>query len=382
MVRRSIALIVVICLLVLLIAYSKFRDEPRKVSGFIEADEIRLGSRVGGRVARVLVEEGQQVKTGDVLIEIEPFDLLEREEEARATLAAREAEYARLVAGLREEEVLQAEARHNQANATLDRLKAGPRPQEIEAARGRLDMARAELKLAQEHYKRERGLSGTGASTQEELDTAIQRLDAAEANVLVREQELGLLEEGTREEEIREANARVEEARHEWQLARKGFRQEEVDQARAARDAAQAALNVIAEQKKELLIHSPVDGTVEALELQRGDLVPPNAPVLSVMDTRRMWVRAYLPQNYLNIAVGHKLRVTVDSFPGKDFVGVVTFVSRQAEFTPSNVQTPEERSKQVFRMKVELQDAAGGLRPGMAVDVWLNSQRDTETIRE
>jgi HlyD family secretion protein len=85
-----------------------------------------------------------------------------------------------------------------------------------------------------------------------------------------------------------------------------------------------------------------------------------------------MWVRAYVPENRLNLQNGQKLRVTVDSFPGEDFIGTVSFVAREAEFTPSNVQTPEERSKQVFRIKVELESGLDKLRPGMAVDVWLN----------
>ena len=91
---------------------------------------------------------------------------------------------------------------------------------------------------------------------------------------------------------------------------------------------------------------------------------------LSVIDTSRLWVRAYVPENRMALQVGQKLRVTIDSFGKESFTGTVTFVSRQAEFTPSNVQTPEERSKQVFRIKVEL-PANDRLRPGMSADVWL-----------
>ena len=89
------------------------------------------------------------------------------------------------------------------------------------------------------------------------------------------------------------------------------------------------------------------------------------------MDGERLWVRAYVPENHLNIQMGHKVWVTVDSFPQRRFAGHVSFVSRQAEFTPGNVQTPEERSKQVFRIKVLLDEGTNVLRPGMAADVWL-----------
>ena len=132
------------------------------------------------------------------------------------------------------------------------------------------------------------------------------------------------------------------------------------------------ALDVIGQQKKELVISSPVDGVIEALDLQTGDLVPAGAPVLSVMDDRQMWVRAYVPQNRVGMQVGQSLRVTVDSFPDETFPAEVVFISRQGEFTPSNVQTLQERSKQVFRIKVDLPKGITKLRPGMTADVWLD----------
>jgi multidrug resistance efflux pump len=108
--------------------------------------------------------------------------------------------------------------------------------------------------------------------------------------------------------------------------------------------------------------------------LQPGDLVFANAPAVSLIDMQRVWVRAYVPEDRLDLALGDRLPVTVDSYPGKRFTGEITFISRQAEFTPSNVQTPEERSKQVFRVKVTLVDGLDQLRPGMAADVWLEEK--------
>jgi multidrug resistance efflux pump len=371
MIGRLIAISVAILVLAGLIAYSQFRPELNRVSGFVEADEIRVGSRVGGRVHAVRVEEGKRVESGQTLVELEPFDLLERENEALETLAALDADYRRLVAGLRAEEIAQAKARYDQFKARLDLLEAGPRDQELEAARGRLRAAEAELTLGKQNYDRRAELLRNRAIAREEFDAASQQLEAAQAMVLVRQQEHQLLEIGTREEEKREARARVEEAQQAWQLARKGYRQEEIEQAKAARDAAQATLDVIREQKKELTVTSPVDGVIEALDLQKGDLVAASAPILSIMDDSHLWVRAYVPQNRVGLRVGQELRVTADSLGDDRFLGQVTFISRQAEFTPSNVQTPEERSKQVFRIKVALKEGLEKLRPGMTVDVWL-----------
>lgn len=371
MIRRVTTIALPILILLGLIVYSQLRPEPLYVSGIIESDDIRVGSRLGGRVQAVLVEEGDAVKSGQVLVELEPFDLLKREQQAAQDLASLDAKYRSLASGLRPEEVAQAQSRYEQLKARLDLLAAGPRPQEIEAAKGRLRVADAELKLAEQNYERAARLFNQNATTRSEFDAAAEKLEAAQAMVVVRREEHELLEAGTRQEEIREARARVEEAKQAWQLAQQGYRQEEIEQANAARGAAQAALDAILEQKKELKITCPMDGVVEALDLERGDLAPAGAPVLSIIDPKKLWVRAYVPQNRIALRVGQELAVTVDSFGDEPFRGVITYLARQAEFTPSNVQTLEERSKQVFRMKVELKEGTERLRPGMTANVWL-----------
>ena len=376
MVRRIGIVGLVIVILLGLIAYSQFRPVPNRVSGFIEAYEIRVGSRLGGRVLRVHVDEGQRVQQGETLVELEPYDLLQREQEAAQTLAAREADYQRLLAGYRGEEIAQAKARYEQYRAHHDMLVAGPRPQEIEAARGRLQLAESEQVLAQQNYNRSKQLIRDSAISQAEFDATLEQLDAASALLIVRKQELELLTAGTREEEIREAKSRLDEAEQAWNLVTNGYRREDIESAKAARDAAQASLEVIREQKKELVITCPTDGVIEALDLQKGDLVPTNAPVFSIMDMSQLWVRAYVPQNQVGLQVGQELLVTVDCFPDEPFKGVISFISREAEFTPNNVQTPEERSKQVFRIKVSLLDETDRLPPGMSVDVLLDPLSD------
>ena len=372
MIRRILVVLLFIVLLAGLIAYSKLRPESNHVSGFVEADEIRLGSRVGGRVAEVLVEEGQAVELGQMLVRLEPFDLTQQLHQAEANLAGSEAELQRLEAGFRVEEVGQAKAHYEQLQARLDKLVAGPRPQEIDASKARLRVSQAELQLATENYKRIQGLVNTNALTREELDRATEALDSANATVTLRREELSLIEAGTREEEIREARATVAEARLAWEVSELGFRSEEISAARAARDAAVAAVAAMQVRIEELAIKSPVAGVIEALELQSGDLVSAGAPVLSVLDTTHYWVRTYVPQKWLDLQIGQKVSVSVDSQPGRKIAGEVSFISRQAEFTPNNVQTPEERSKQVFRIKVRLLEGLDVLRPGTSADVWLD----------
>jgi HlyD family secretion protein len=314
---RILLVLVIIAALVSVLAYSQSRPQSDHVSGFIEADEIRVASRVGGRVAKTLVREGKRVMRGDPLIELEPYDLLHRQAEAKA--------------------------KRDELAATLAKLKAGPRKQEIAAAQARLDAAAASTQLAQITYERVKSSSESRATSATELDEAVAALKNATAQENARRQELDELKEGTRPEEIAEAEAAL-----------------------AAADASLAQMN---EQVKELTIVAPVDGVVEALDIQPGDMVAANAPVLSLLDTSNIWVRAYIPENRMNVKPDDKVTITVDSFPGRTFTGHISFIARQAEFTPNNVQTPEERSKQVFRIKATLDEGLDVLRPGMAADV-------------
>jgi len=321
MVQRMILVALLAAGLVGVLWWSQQSTEPLKVSGFIEADEIRIGSRVGGRVRAVHVVEGQAVVAGDVLIELEPFDLLERRAEGQA--------------------------RFESLRAMLAKLEAGPRKQEIVASRSQLDLAGAQLNLTKITLERVKKAFDASAATREELDRRTEELNVAQAAVAVREAELALLEEGTRTEEIAEA--------------------------RASLDAAKASLSAIDRQIEELAIRAPAGSgaVVESIDLQPGDLVSANAPVMSLIDSGVMWVRAYVPENRMSFSMNQKVDIAVDSFPGKTFSGHVAFVARDAEFTPGNVQTPEERSKQVFRIKVVLDEGLDQLRAGMAADVWL-----------
>ncbi len=371
MVSRLIALVVLVAVMLGLLAYSQMVEEPLHVSGFIEAEDVRLGSRVGGRVARVLVEEGQRVTPGTVLVELEPFDLNERLAQAIAEREARRAEYKLALAGFRAEEIAAASAKVDQLAAELTKLEEGPRAQEISAAEARVRLAQAELELAQLQHARIRSLYETNAASRDEFDAAVTRLRVAEETVLVRKEELDLLQEGTRDDDIAAARALYEQSRQELELRQAGSRAEEIARAKAALAGAEAAVNAIERRREELTIRAPIEGVVESIDLEPGDLVSPNSPVVSLIDPSLLWVRAYVPEDRLAVKIDQRVQVTVDSRPNERFEGHVSFIARQAEFTPGNVQTPEERSKQVFRIKVVLDEGHDVLLAGMPADVWL-----------
>ena len=374
MIQRIVAAIVVVGVLATLMVVSQLRVEPLMSSGIVECDDSRLGSLVGGRVKAVHVKEGDEVTAGQLLVELEPYDLVERRQQAAARLAEMQAELDRLQKGFRQEEIAQAVARVDQLEANLAKLEAGPRPQEIEAARARLEVVSAMLELVQQNLARTLELYEQGVETEENYEEATQLLKKALAERILREQELDLLVEGTRAEEIQQAEAQLAEAQAALDLVRIGFREEEIDRARASVEAAGADLAAVEKQLKELSIVAPSDGQIEAIDLQPGDLVGAGAPVLSMLHTSHQWVRAYVPENRLIIKVGDEVFVTVDSYPDRKFRARITFIAGQAEFMPSNVQTPEERSKQVFRITATLEEGHDELHPGMPADVWLEER--------
>jgi multidrug resistance efflux pump len=154
-------------------------------------------------------------------------------------------------------------------------------------------------------------------------------------------------------------------------LLEAGARKEDLAEARAMVASARAAVAAIQRQIAELSVRAPLDSVVEAVDLRPGDLIAPNAPLIALSDPSELWVRAYVPENRLDLRLGRQVAVRVDSFPGRRFAARISFISRTAEFTPSNVQTPEERSKQVFRIKATLEEGLDVLRAGMAADVFL-----------
>lgn len=340
------------------------------VSGFVEADDIRVGSRVGGRVEGVRVGEGQRVHPGDTLFTLDPFDWQERLLEAKAQLAAVASEHARLAAGNRQEETAQARAKRDRAAATLEKLIAGPRVREIEIARERGKMAQADLELAESEFERVKNLREEASAAKVEYDKAVRELKRSQAESAAAGQELALLEEGTRKEELAEARATLAEAEAGLRLSEQGFRTEDVAKAAAQVEAARAQVAAIETQMKELTVVAPCDCVVESIRLRPGDLVAPNAPAVTLLDGSRLWVRTYVPEFRLGeIRLGQHVPVRVDGFPQRRFRGRVSFLATEGEFTPRNIQTPEERSKQVFRAKVTLEDGLDILRVGMGADV-------------
>ena len=274
------------------------------VSGTIETDEVRVASRYGGRVEKLFAQEGDSLKPGQLIAELEAAELHARRERMAAQLAE---------------------------------FEAGPRQEEIAAAKADWEAQAANLEQARADAKRAGELFAQNTVSVTERDQAATRAQSLEKNVAAAKSRYDLLLAGTRSEVVAQGRAQLAE---------------------------------IDTQLREMKIVAPSDCVLEVLSVKVGDVLAPNQPVATLLLPQHIWVRVYVPEPWLgHIKIGDAVKVRVDAFPGRDFAGKVEQVGRQAEFTPRNVQTVAERIKQVFGIKVRLDDASNDLRAGMSADV-------------
>jgi HlyD family secretion protein len=324
--RDKRILIIPALLVVALIAFLVVRnrnDDDRGItaSGTIEATEADLGFQVGGRVLEVAVREGDQIQQGDVLARLEQDELRARRDAANAQVQA--------------------------AHALLAELEHGARPQESLQARAALDAARQRAQEAESVLRRTRRLYEGGAVSKEAFEHAETAFEVARAQVEQVRQQAAIVDTGTRPERLAAQRALVQ-------------------QAEAVVTQTTATIN-------NSVIVAPFAGIITVRHREPGETVAAGLPVITVMNPADRWVRIYVREDQVGrVHVGQTATITSDSHPGRAFNGRVTFIASQAEFTPRNVQTAEERVKLVYAVKVAISgDGAIDLKPGVPADVSL-----------
>jgi len=229
-------------------------------------------------------------------------------------------------------------ARHDYRVAVLEELERGPRPAEIASAQATWESLVAQIASTRADAERARQLFAQHTISESEMQNVASRADALEKNAAAAKSRYALLAEGTRPERLAQARAQLAET-----------------------DA----------QLREMRVVASGDCVLETLNVKVGDVVPPNREVATLLLPQHLWVRVYVPEPWLGgIQIGQSVAVRADFPRGKEFTGVVEQIHRQAEFTPRNVQTVEERIRQVFGVKVRLPGDSSALRAGMSVDVF------------
>jgi HlyD family secretion protein len=313
-------IIVVIGITVFLVGgLKKNRDDgSMRLSGNVEVTEANIGFKTSGRVIKLLVDEGSDVKEGDLLARLD------------------NAEIAALVA--------QNKAAMKEAEMRLRELKAGARSQEVEQAKANVSAQEAELKKVRQEYERADILYRNGAISASQFDVAKSAYDSRTALHKNARETLSLVNEGPRKEDIKIAEHRVEQNR--------------------------AILAASEERFKDTSIYAPVAGIVLRKNVELGETVAPGVPVFTIGDLKNPWIKVYVKEDKLALVKqGQKATITVDTYKGKSYEGIVSYISSEAEFTPKTVQTREERVKLVFAVKVRAKNEKGELKPGMPADV-------------
>jgi multidrug resistance efflux pump len=367
----AIAVVVVVVALAAIWATRRLNgDEGRLgVAGTVEALQVDVSAKTPGRIVELTVREGQPVERGQLLVRLDREELAAEARRAAAAVRSAQAQLRDLEAGARREEIEEAEARAVQAQARLDDLLAGARPQEIEQARANLRNAEATRVWAERDFQRARELFGKELIAAAEVDRARQTYDVAVANETTARERLRLVEAGPREDEVAAARAEVRAARERAQLLRAGPRANAVEAARSQVTEAQAAAALAQARLAETLLYSPLTGVVLRKNLEVGETANPGVPILTLMDPRDVWLRAYVAETDIGqLRIGQGADIMVDAYPGRRFAGEVTEIASKAEFTPKNVQTKKGRVNLVFRVKIAVENPEGVLKPGMPAD--------------
>jgi len=289
-------------------------------SGTIECTQVQVAPQVSGRLIKIKAEEGSQVKKGDCLAEIDSRDFLLRRDEARALVAL--------------------------AQAQLDMAIAGAREEDIQRAREQVKEALAAAHAAEADRKRIEAVFAQKSATQKQWDDVKAHAERTSALLAGAESALAKLLAGSRKEEIRMAQAAVAQA-----------------QARCAQ---------LDKTISDCLVYAPLDGTVTTKNREEGEMVNAGASMMTLSRLDEVWLSVYIPENRLaKVKLGQKAQVKADGDP-QYYDGRVTFISSEAEFTPKNVQIPEERAKLVYRIKITLPNSNQVFKPGMPADGFLS----------
>ena len=293
---------------------------PVRASGTIEMDETDVASLVGGRIVRLMVDEGDSVRVGDTLVV--------------------------LVQGEISAQVRSQQAQLDRSAAQARAVVTGPRSQEVQMARADLEGLKAQSQLADSDFQRGQQLFKSQVIAQAELDRLRSVRDATVAKQNAQADKLRLLELGSRREDVTAA--------HEATAA-----------ARAGLDAARSRQN-------ELVLLAPCSGVVLLKNFEVGELVSAGQPVITLGDPERLWMRVYVAAPRITDVVrGARADVQLSHDSPLRFTGTVSTIASEAEFTPRAALTEEERANLVFGVKIDLDPSGGRLKAGLPADAFI-----------
>jgi len=300
-------------------------------SGTIETTQANLSFQVAGRVAQVLVQEGQSVTRNQLIAELDRSEFESRQSQARANLD-------------------RAQKSKIQLQTVLD-LSKKTLPAEVVRAKANVKSAQDTLKDAERNYRRFEELFSKNVVTEKERDTMKLHYDIAQSRLAESESVLNLAE---------------------GNLTKIDTIKQDIEVASAQISAARAFLNQASIQLDYTRLTSPMDGVVTSRNIEPGETVTPGREVITISDLSRVDLKIFVDETEIGkVKPGQKVNVKIDTFPDKTYAGTVSFISPEGEFTPKIIQTRKERVKLVYLVKVSIVNPDFQLKAGMPADAWL-----------
>jgi HlyD family secretion protein len=383
--RKRIVLIILVLALgaAAIYAFRGMGREPSNrilVSGNIELTEVNIAFKMPGRLVERAVNEGDAVTKGQIVARLDRDQLLAQRERESASLAAAEAQLAQATTGLEWQRATlagdldQKRADLAGAEARLAELKSGARPQEKQEVTAAVAAARAEVERARRDWERAQILYKNDDISTAQYDQFRMRFESAAAALRQTQERESLVFAGPRAEVMEAAAAQVSRARATLRMAEANTlelrrREQELGARRAEIERAKAAIALIDTQLADTVVASPVDGVALVKAADVGEVLNTGATVLTVGDIDHPWLRGYVNETDLGkIKIGSAARITTDTYPDKVYNGRITFIASQAEFTPKQIQTEEERVKLVYRIKIAVENPNRELKSNMPAD--------------
>jgi len=355
-------------------------DNMIMVSGNIELTEVSIAFKASGRLIERTVDEGDAVRKGMIVARLDSDQLTAQKDRETAGLQFALAQLAQAETALDwQKQSLEADLEQRgadlaAADARLIELKNGSRPEEIREAEAAVAAAQAEYTRAGNDWTRAQTLHKNGDISTARYDQYRSQWESAEAALKQAKERQALVLAGPRREQIEAAEAQVERARAAIRAAEANRleirrREQELPLRRADIARAEANLALIETQLADTEVSSPIDGVVLVKSAEPGEILPAGTPVMMIGDIDRPWLRAYIRQTDLGkVKFGDKVKITTDSYPGKTYQGRISFIASEAEFTPKQIQTQEERVKLVYRIKIDVENPEHELKSNMPAD--------------
>jgi HlyD family secretion protein len=350
------------------------------VSGNIELTEVNIAFKTAGRLIERTVDEGDTVKKGQVIARLDRDQLMAQRDREVAGLQSAESQMSQAQTSLQwEKDTLAADIEQRTADvasneARLAELKNGARPQEKLDAQAAVDSAQSEVERSKKDWDRAQVLHRDDDISTAQFDQYRNHWETATAALDSAKERQALVLAGPRAEVINAQVAQVERVRGALKMAQANSlemkrREQELTTRGAEISRSHASIALIDAQLADTIAVSPVDGVVLVKSADPGEILSAGTTIVTIGDIEHPWLRGYVDETDLGkVKLGSKVKVTTDSYKGKVYDGRVSFISSEAEFTPKQIQTQQERVKLVYRIKIDLDNSSRELKSNMPAD--------------